>query len=206
MLSHSAFPCFDSRGGKRGRKTKTRATVALTFLRRPLFFLPHFSLRYARCWHSSVELEQKRLRLLLGGVLFVGTVFLLSSYSLPSPRRWTLSSSDWTALTTLEHPSDALLTTFEAAPVALPTLTPLAPPALPTPPPPSAPTQSHVAEAPPSHHSPTPSSTWTRPATNLLNLTSNAWPPPETPSRDARYLSYLTHSGFHNQRSVSSSS
>lgn len=41
-------------------------------------------------------------------------------------------------------------------------------------------------------------------STNLdaitLKLTTNYWPVPKNPPRNGRYLSYLAHSGFHNQR------
>ena len=47
-------------------------------------------------------------------------------------------------------------------------------------------------------------SKWKRPISDVISLTSNAWPPPRDGFReDARYLTYLAHSGFHNQRSVS---
>ncbi|KAK4704196.1 hypothetical protein P7C70_g2019, partial [Phenoliferia sp. Uapishka_3] len=43
---------------------------------------------------------------------------------------------------------------------------------------------------------------WRPTESNVLNLTRDDWPVPTTVDPEARYLSYLPHSGFHNQRFV----
>lgn len=58
----------------------------------------------------------------------------------------------------------------------------------------------HHRRHPPVEAAQVPPPPWRPTDSSVLNLTREDWPVPATLDPNARYLSYLSHSGFHNQR------